>query len=389
TESFVEYGCKTLADANLTLLTNDPLHGPDQQFTLLDVVPLLRQESFRHAVFELVQDQHLLNWWKYYYEQLDGRQQAEFTSSLVTKMSKFASSRLSRRILGQPRSSLNFTELIRQDKLVLISCAAGEVGADLAALFGSLLIGFFQTALAEQARLNPEERHRFLVLIDEFQTLKVDYQTMLAELRKYGGSFALATQSLAYLDRFERTLRATVLANIDQVFAFAMANDDARLLHLPGVEPDDITQLPDYTCYTRLSLAGQRLPVFSMRLHAPEPALDALQQRILNQCRLRYGRPLGVVDQALVDSATRQRTMKPTRPRKGAKGYDVIWSGTEEERVQDVLDSLSAHHGGRGGGKGMRPTSSEGTPLPTHTMYTSGPESPGNPTEEAQTDATA
>lgn len=377
TESFVEYGCKTLAEANLTLIQNDPLHGPDQQFTLLDIVPLLRQESFRHAVFELVQDQHLLNWWKNYYEQLDGRQQAEFTSSVVTKMSKFASSRISRHILGQPRSSLNFAELIRQNKLVLISCAAGEVGADVATLFGSLLLGFFQTALAEQAHLHPEERHRFLVLIDEFQTLKVDYQTMLAELRKYGGSFALATQSLAYLDRFERTLRATVLANVEHIFAFAMAHDDARLLHLPGVEPDDMIQLPDYTCYACLSLAGQRLPVFSLRLHAPEPVNEEVQQNVVNQCRLRYGRPIGVVDQALLDSATRQRTMKPTRPRKGAKGYEVLWSGTGEERVSDVLASMDIHHGGRGGGKGTstdrreRADSKASTLPPQHTMYTS------------------
>lgn len=369
TESFVEYSCKTLAEANLTLLANDPLHGPDQQYTLLDVVPLLRQERFRHAVFELVQDQSLLSWWKDYYEQLDGRQQAEFTSSVVTKFSKFASSRLSRRILGQPRSSFSFADLIRQEKIILLSCAAGEVGADTARLFGSLLVGFFHTTLAAQARLHPTERHRFLVLLDEFQTLSVDYQTMLAELRKYGGSFALATQSLAYLDRLERTLRATVLANIDQVFAFAMAHEDARLLHVPGIEPEDLVHLPDYVCYARLALAGQRLPLFSLHLHAPKPVTEARQRSIASQCRLRYGRPRGDVDQMLLASEMRQQTMKPTRTRKGAKGYEVLWSGTGEARVQEVLDAMPTHHGGRGKGKGKRPLAEDGPPPPPHTMY--------------------
>ncbi|HEU5381683.1 MAG TPA: TraM recognition domain-containing protein [Ktedonobacteraceae bacterium] len=368
TENFLEYGCKTLAEANLSLLANNPINGPDQQFTLLDVVHLFRQEVFRHAVFDLVQDKHILNWWNDYYEQLDGRQQAEFTSSLVTKMSKFASSRISRRILGQARSSLNFTDLIRQKKLVLLSCAAGDVGADLAALFGSLLLGFFQTALAEQARLNPGERHRFLVLIDEFQTLKVDYQTMLAELRKYGGSFALATQSLAYLDRFERTLRATVLANINHTFAFALSAEDARLLRLPGIEPDDVIQLPDYTCYARLSLNGQRLPTFSMRLHAPDVPSEERQQDIVNRCRARYGRPVGVVDQGLLESEARRHTMRPARARRGAKGYEVVWSGTGEERVREVL-SDGRHHGGRGGGKGTHEKEEEASILPQHVMY--------------------
>jgi hypothetical protein len=387
TENFLEYGCKTLAEANLTIITTNPENGPDQQFTLLDVVHLFRQETFRYAVFELVQDKHILSWWNDYYEQLDGRQQAEFTSSLVTKLSKFASSRISRRILGQPRSSLNFTDLICQEKLVLLSCAAGDVGADLAALFGSLLLGFFQTALEEQARTRPEARHRFLVLIDEFQTLKVDYQTMLAELRKYGGSFALATQSLAYLDRFERTLRATVLANVDHLFAFALAAEDARLLHLPGVEPDDIIQLPDYSCYARLSLDGKRLSTFSMRLNAPEPISDERQRAIVHLCRARYGRPAGTVDQGLLDNEARRHLMKPARARRGAKGYEVVWSGTEEARVREVLSSEERHHGGRGSGKGGSEQSKESSTPPQHTMYAGGENGMGSSGEGGKTDA--
>ena len=52
---------------------------------------------------------------------------------------------------------------------------------------------------------------------------------MLAELRKYCGNFALATQSLAYMGHFERKPRATVLANVDHVYTFAMAAENARL----------------------------------------------------------------------------------------------------------------------------------------------------------------
>src|SRR5260370_21239499 len=93
---------------------------------------------------------------------------------------------------------------------------------------------------------------------------------MLAELRKYGGSFALATQSLAYLDRLDRTLRATVLANIGHLFAFHMAGEDARLLHeLDGIAEDDITNLDDFPRYVKLSLGGHRPPVFSLDLDPP------------------------------------------------------------------------------------------------------------------------
>ena len=231
----------------------------------------LRLPSFRHAVLEQVRDGLLLDWWQHYYEPMDAHQQREITSSVITKLSKFASSRVARRILGQPRSTLDLREVMRQGKLLLVSTASGVVGADLSELIGIVLLGLFEAALAEQAAVPFEQRRRYLVLIDEFQVYRnANYQGMLAELRKYGGSFALATQSLAYLDRLDRTLRATVLANIDHLFAFHMAGEDARLLHeLDGILEDDITSLDDFQCYVKLSLGGHRLPVFSLALDAP------------------------------------------------------------------------------------------------------------------------
>lgn len=360
TESFLEYCCKTLAEANMALIAADPLNGPSHQYTLLDVIPLLRQTSFRNKVLELVSDSHLIAWWKHYYELLDARQQSDFTSSLITKIAKFSSTKIISRILGQPRSSIDLSEIIRQNKIVLFSCASGEVGADMAALFGSLFVGFFQAALQEQARLNPSERHRFLVLIDEFQSLAgVNYQVMLAELRKYGGSFALATQSLAYLDRFERTLRATVLANVEHIFAFAMADEDARLLRLPGIEPDDVTQLASFACYARWTLHGARLPVFSLHLDAPEPGDQDQRQTIIDCSRGRYGHPVGDVEQLLRECQARRDEGLPSS----------VWSGIGVESVQEIVEKSKRRRGGTNKNRKDGGISDDGANAAAHVMY--------------------
>ena len=316
TENVLEYALKTLADANELLIQTDPYQGPDRQYTLLDVVPLLRAASFRHAVLEQVRDSLLSDWWQHYYEPMDAHQQREITSSVITKLSKFASSRVARRILGQPRSTIDLREVIRSGKLLLINTASGVVGADLSELIGIVLLGLFEAALAEQAALSPEQRRRYLVLIDEFQVYRgANYQGMLAELRKYGGSFALATQSLAYLDRLERTLRATVLANIDHLFAFHMAGEDARLLHeLDGIEEDDITNLDDFQCYVKLSLGGHRLPVFSLNLDAPPQPDEEVAQLVRLRSQQRDARPAGVVDDLIRQIQARQRSAAPHRP---------------------------------------------------------------------------
>src|SRR5260370_24974427 len=197
-------------------------------------------------------------------------------------------------------------------KHFLVSTASGVVGI--------VLLGLFEVALSEQAALPPEQQ-RYMLLIDEFQVYRgANYQGMLAELRKYGGSFALATQSLAYLDRLERTLRATVLANIDQLFAFHMAGEDAQLLHmLSGIEIEEVTNLDDFQCYVKLSLHGHRLPVFSLNLEPPPGTDEEVAQLIRLRSRERHGRPAGVVDDLIRQIQARQRSTTPTKQRASVK----------------------------------------------------------------------
>jgi hypothetical protein len=364
TENVLEFALKTLSDANQHIVQADLQHGPDRQYTLLDVVPLLRNTSFRHAVMEQVTDPVLLSWWQYYYEPMDPRFQLEVISSVLNKLSKFASSRTTRRILGQPRSTINFTELIHSGKILLVSTASGIVGADISALLGATLLGLFHVSLAEQAEVSRAERRHFLALIDEFQVYQgADFGTMLAGLRKYGGSFGLATQSLSYLDRLDRTLRSTVLSNVDHLFAFAMSGEDARLLHeLDGIAEDDITNLDDFTCYAKVSLQGRRLPVFSLRLDPPATGDDDLAQHMRLQSQQRYAHPGDVVDAMLARSLERSTSppFSTLASRTVVKGKtDNVKEGGQSGAVVGHADPSSATPGAKSGRKKHRGSGKE------------------------------
>ena len=346
-----------------TSCSTDLQHGPDRQYTLLDVVPLLRNASFRHAVMEQVTDPVLLSWWQYYYEPMDLRFQMEVISSVLNKLSKFASSRTTRRILGQPRSTINFTEIIRSGKILLVSTASGVVGADVSALLGATLLGLFHVTLAEQAEVARAERRQFLALIDEFQVYQgADFGTMLAGLRKYGGSFGLATQSLSYLDRLDRTLRSTVLSNVDHLFAFAMSGEDARMLHeLDGIEEDDITNLDDFTCYAKVSLRRSTFAgVFAAVLIPLRQVTIDLAQRIRMQSQQRYARPCDVVDamiaQALKRSAPSmlffQESRVLTKTEETEEGGQNGASVVHAEAATATPTAKSGRKKHRGSGKG-------------------------------------
>jgi hypothetical protein len=361
TENVLEFSLKTLADANQRIVQVDMQHGPDQQYTLLDVVPLLRNASFRHSVMEQVTDPVLLSWWQYYYEPMDLRFQMEVISSVLNKLSKFASSHTTRRILGQPRSTINFTEIIRFGKILLVSTASGIVGADVSALLGATLLGLFHVTLAEQAEVARAERRHFLALIDEFQVYQgSDFSTMLAGLRKYGGSFGLATQSLAYLDRLDRALRSTVLSNVDHLFAFAMSGEDARMLHeLDGIEEDDITNLDDFICYAKLSLGGRRLPVFSLRLDPPAIGDHERAQRIRMRSQQRYAHPCDVVDAMIARALKRSAPYTFASRSKGSTMTDDTEGGGQNGALGTPVEAATAPPMAKSGRKKHRGSGKE------------------------------
>jgi hypothetical protein len=154
---------------------------------------------------------------------------------------------------------------------------------------------------------------------------------MLAELRKFGGTFALATQALAHLDALDPTLRPTVLANVDALYVFATSAEDARsLVHEldDAMEIADVINQDDFTCYAKLALDGRRLPPFTLALDPPPTGDPVLAEQIRGRARSRYGRPIQAVEDDLAQAARRYqpataREAPPGAPRSPGAAYSV------------------------------------------------------------------
>lgn len=347
-QNALEYALKTLYEANEALVAADPEGGPDRQFTLLDVASTLTAPSFRHAVLSTVTDDALLAWWTYYYEPLERRFQQEIINPVQTKMATFAGSRVARRIVGQGRSSLDLSEIVREGRILLVNTAKGTVGADTGALVGATLLGTLAATLEEQARHGDVAgRRRMRLLIDEFQTIPgMDYGAMLSELRKFGGTFVLSTQALGHLDALDRALRPTVLANVDALYAFATSAEDARVLVRElddAVEIADLINLDDYSCYAKLTCGGRRLPVFSAALD-PAPDGDPLAaQRIRARARERYARPVAEADALIAALAERSRPIATLR-RRSARSSPEATSTVHEADDDEALQAGNGDH---------------------------------------------
>jgi hypothetical protein len=284
---------KSLYEANRALVDADPEEGPHHQFTLLDIAPVLSVHSFRvKEVYPFIRDPMIKAWWVEQFYPKSERDRVEMISPVLTKMNKFSASVLARRIVGQPTTTVRFDNAITDKKIILIRTPRGIVGEDIASIVGSSLLGLLRVHIAAQASLPFEKRVRMRILVDEYQTLPgVAWESMLPELRKYKANFALATQSLGYLDKLDPLLRAILMSNIAHLFAFGMSADDARMLEREldgGIDAADLIAQDNFQCYAKLTIDRKVFPVFNFHLDPPFRPDEELACQIRMVVRNRY-----------------------------------------------------------------------------------------------------
>jgi len=284
-----------LRAALLCLHQANQVRRRQEQYTLLDVVPLLTSPDFRERVMSQVPDQTLWSWWRSNYDNLGRAFQIQVATPVTTKVGRFEVTEAARLTLGQPQSTINPRTLLRDGGVLVVNTAVGLLGEGGSALIGATLLNLLGLIVEDQIDLPAGERSRMVALIDESSTLGgADYPRMMSELGKYGASFVLVTQSLARLDAIDRELRPTIFANLDSLTVFQVSAEDARYLAPElghDLEVDDLVSLDDYECYARWSSGGHRHPALSLRLDPPAPLDPSRIAAIAAESATRFGRP--------------------------------------------------------------------------------------------------
>lgn len=285
------------------------IRAREEQYTLLDVVPMLANGDFREEVLKQVPDPSLWAWWRDNYERISRTFQQQTANPVTTKVGRFVVNEGVRLLVGQPCSTIDPRALLRDGGVLVVNTAVGVLGEGAAALVGATILNLMGLVVEEQVVLPQAERRRIVALVDESSTLAAaDYPRMLSELAKYGASFVLVTQSLARLESIDRALRPTVLSNVDGLTVFQVSAEDARFLAPElgsGLEVADMTSLDDFECYARWWSSGRRLPAFSLRLRPPAPASADRAAQLAQRSAGRFGRPradvAGAIERVLVD----------------------------------------------------------------------------------------
>jgi hypothetical protein len=257
--------------------------------TIVDIVKLLTDKSFRQEVVANIQDPVVKNFWTHEFATWNEKFDNEAIVPLLNKVGEFVSSPQIRRTIGQPKSSFNFHEIMDKQKILIMNLSSGKIGEDNAALLGSMIVTHIQQAAMARARLPEAQRKDFYLYVDEFQNFATSaFAQILSEARKYRLCLTVAHQ---YIGQISEDIRKTVLGNIGSMIVFRVGSEDAQALATelaPVFTPEDMLNLDMRDMYLKISIDGKTSPPFSGRtITFPQPEKD-LSQEVIASSRAKF-----------------------------------------------------------------------------------------------------
>jgi hypothetical protein len=302
------WGPRTSDILRMGLLTLISARAGDRApYTLIELPELLLNASFRRMVTnQPTVPETVRSFWMSYEAMSDG-ERAQVIGPSLNKLRSFTTRTSLRLLLGQSRG-IALRDIFTRRRIVLVSLAPGKLGADTAALLGSLIVSGFWAATLERIAVPVDHRHPVMAYLDEFQTflrLPLDLADMLAQARGLGVGLTLSHQ---YLGQLSDTTKTAVLGTVRTQLVFQLQPEDARAMSarfLP-LMPDDLAGLGAYEVALRPCVNGATLgPVTGRTLPLGPQVTDG--SSLARSSLARYGTP-----RAQVEAGLRERLQRPS-----------------------------------------------------------------------------
>jgi hypothetical protein len=274
--------------------------------SLLALPKLLTQDGCRADLLRHVANPSVLDFFSNTFARWTPSFREEAISPVLNKCRAFLTDPLMRAVIGQTRSSFNFRWMIDHRKILLCDLAKGSIGDDNSRLLGSLIVLKEKLAALSRQDMRESDRVAHVLYCEEAHSFIGDFESILAEARKFGLILTLATQGIETLPR-EATF--AIFSNCATVISFRVSGTDAaRLQNEFGmmVPASNLQDLPDYTMYVRTLTRGSGAGASPSGPHyiSGHPPFDrhrhcARRESVIRVSQARYAKPRAVVDAEL------------------------------------------------------------------------------------------
>lgn len=296
--------------------------------TLFTVYNLLNDPSYCKTVVYALEDEDLKNFWKNELGKAGGFQQVKMVAGITAKIGRFLFSASAKRILEQPKSTINFDDILN-GKILICNFSKGLLGEDTSELFGISVLAKVQMAALRRARMKQSERKPFYLYVDEFQNFATpSFTQMLSEARKYKLFLMMAEQSTSQQN--DSRMVDVILANVGTVISFRSGNpsDEKKLLPYfrPYLEEGDIASLPSFNFYVRISAVKIQEAFSGETLLLNDVGSEEKAEKVIEFSKEQYARkyaPVNIKQRSKEESAdkTTKSTMVSIRKTDRLKSY--------------------------------------------------------------------
>jgi len=263
--------------------------------TLFTIFSLLNDPTYRRSITKKLENKDLVNFWKNEMGKAGEMQKVKMSAGITAKIGRFLFSASAKQILEQPNSTIDFDDILSSGKILICNLSKGLLGEDTSELFGITILAKLQLASLRRARINQDERRPFYLYVDEFQNFATaSFVQMLSESRKYKLFITMAEQSTS--QQKDQQMISIILANVGSVICFRTANpqDEKLLLPLfsPQIEMGEISNLPSFNFYAKLSATLAQEPLSGHTLLITENGSSTVAKKVIKTSRKNFALPI-------------------------------------------------------------------------------------------------
>lgn len=283
----------------LTLMADEEEGG-----AITDLVRLFTDDEWQKYKVQRVKNPIVKSFWDKQMAQTGQREKQEMIPYFAAKFGQFTTNTLIRNIVGQVKSSFDFSDVMNGQKILLMNLSKGLIGDVNSKLLGMIIVNKIQVAAMRRQREDASTRKDFFLYIDEFQNYVTDsIESILSEARKYRLGLVIAHQ---YLDQLEKEsklsgsvkLKGAVFGNVGTMMFYKIGPQDAEFCAKemkPVFSESDLVNLDAFKGCIKLSVDSQPSQPFSIEIPKPwqdtsyvkdAKAVEAYKQL----SRLKYGR---------------------------------------------------------------------------------------------------
>jgi type IV secretory pathway TraG/TraD family ATPase VirD4 len=277
-----------------TTLTALQLPNP----SLYTLQRLLTDKKYQKDVAKTLKDPVLKQFWDKEFKMMGSMQMSAATAPLTHRLGQFITSKRSRHILLQDKSTIRIADIMNEGKILLVNLSKGKIGEDQSMFFGTILTSFIWMAAYQRIEIPIKKRRDFFVYVDEFQNFATpQFGAITSEGRKFRVSLVVSHQNIAQME--DKDLVKVIAGNAATIICLkANPEDEAFILPYmkPEVQKGDIVNLAPYHFYAKISGDGSEDAFSGQTVPLDIEELSEVAEEVAAHSRRRYATLKSVIE---------------------------------------------------------------------------------------------